>query len=169
MSISWNFYKGKEENRPFPQFFLANKICQGVVPQLTEKFPHDSNWRARQLKIGSYSTKIQWVTKSTKNQSIRPGSKKTRLTVLCIKYHLLSDGIWETEFDNHCGKFADSQPVLDSILRCHLNYEIQATERSINMELNKTQNQETPWNYLSWNPWNPTNHAKLVIKMWSGD
>ena len=68
VSISWNFYKGKEENRPFPQFFLANKICQGVVPQLTEKFSHDSNWRARQLKIGSYSTKIQWVTKSTKNQ-----------------------------------------------------------------------------------------------------
>ena len=47
-------------------------------------------------------------------------------TVCSIAWYLLSDGIWQSEFYNPCGNFADSQLVPYSVLRCHLNYEIQA-------------------------------------------
>ena len=48
------------------------------------------------------------------------------LTVRSIARYLISDGIWQSEFYNPCGNFADSQLVPYSVLRCHLNYEIQA-------------------------------------------
>ena len=48
------------------------------------------------------------------------------LTVRSIARYLISDGIWQSEFYNPCGNFADSQLVPYSVLLCHLNYEIQA-------------------------------------------
>ena len=48
------------------------------------------------------------------------------LTVRSIAWYLISDGIWQSEFYNPCGNFADSQLVPYSVLLCHLNYEIQA-------------------------------------------
>ena len=64
-SILWNFHKGKDEYCQFPQIFWQTKSARGWYLNLMEKIPQGSNWRARQLKIGSYSTKLQWVTKST--------------------------------------------------------------------------------------------------------
>ena len=39
---------------------------------------------------------------------------------------MLSVVIWQSEFEKPCGNFADSQLVPYSVLRCLLNYEIQA-------------------------------------------
>ena len=86
--------KGRTSTANFRNFFGKQNLQGGWYLNLTEKIPQDSNWRARQLKIGSYSTKLQWVTKSTYKLDL--GQRKTRLTVLCTKYHLLSDGIWES-------------------------------------------------------------------------
>ena len=49
-----------------------------------------------------------------------PGLRLIQCSVLWFK------PTWNFRFDNLCGNFADSQPALDSILRYHLNFEIQA-------------------------------------------
>ena len=76
-SIFRNFHKGKDAYCQFPQLFWQTKSARGWYLNLTEKIPQDSNWRARQLKIGSYSTKLQWVTKSSYKLDL--GQRKNKI------------------------------------------------------------------------------------------
>ena len=123
-------YKGSPSNVMFWKYwmnFLQGKYIRGKVYfPVPLHFWIKNSPRGEVLHHLRKKSAIKYL-KGTPNKSVKLDKSKwqDRPFLWLGSYKaMLNDVFWQ--FDNPCGKFADSQLVPYSVLQCLLNYEIQA-------------------------------------------